>query len=135
MLTPLFMKSRLVARTQGILTQLIFDRTMRVRLHGVTEDAKSPSSSPSADTPEASTDQNGDLTSGETETLIGSVEAERDGATIGEEATKSLSTTGVSMGTLNNLVSTDINNLETGQYWILNGKSGCTYDCCRLIPL
>lgn len=115
-------KARLIARFQGVLTQLIFDRTIQVRLHGSMEEGPSSSSADSATT----VDQEGITPGGESETLMDSTHIGSDDATISEGNTQASGTKNISLGNLNNLVASDVENLDNGQLWIMQGSS------CRL---
>lgn len=118
-------QSRLVAQVQGIFTQLIFDHMMHVRLHGaIAKEKKQPPSQGSTATASRDDDHIRAATNATSETLIDTAAGESDDAnTLNEEALKPDESTTITLGKLNNLVSTDVTNLETGQYWILTGQS------------
>ncbi|KAI0344132.1 multidrug resistance-associated ABC transporter [Trametopsis cervina] len=109
---------RIIARTQGVVTQLIFDHSLRVRAFSA-DASKKPAVAVSA---AASTSAGGD-----DETTLNAESStapsiDQSATTVVEEvvepAEKSSST---SMGTLNNLIATDVANIDEGQYWILTG--------------
>jgi hypothetical protein len=102
-------QGKIIARTQGVLTQLIFDYALRVRAFE-SHTASQPSTSD-------------DSTIAETESASSAVNNQSNGndnETI-ENAKPVNQAKAISVGTLNNLVATDISNIDEGQYWILTG--------------
>ena len=92
---------------------------MRVRLHGT---AEHEAASRGIDTVIPSMAATGEATEAESETLIGSNHQESETTTVNEEIQEESNQQNMSLGILNNLIATDISNLENGQYWIMTGR-------------
>lgn len=102
----LWTKARLITRVEGILTQLIFNRAMQVRSSTDNSNATGTLSQEHDDE----------------ETLANTASSQRDDQAGADASTKSSSThKGFSFGNLNNLIATDIANIDSGQYWIMTG--------------
>ena len=112
-------KGRIIARTQGVLTQLIFDHALRVRAFSTHPKGSLPGAQKDVETSNVHDGQTND----ESEPVHANSSAL--GESIAAEAAPSdagIKHQPISLGMLNNLIATDIANIDDGQYWILTGK-------------
>ncbi|KAI0085670.1 multidrug resistance-associated ABC transporter [Irpex rosettiformis] len=114
---------RIIARTQGVLTQLIFDHALRVRAFNTHSEA-SPSSVEQANIEAINGRDVQEST--DADAVVSDPPANESSDHDRNAITNSTSNAvtkrqAVSLGTLNNLIATDISNIDGGQYWILTG--------------
>lgn len=94
---------------------------MLVRFHGTTAEEKAPIQSDAAVSSEERPEDQGRIAAGGlSETLVESAQEHRDIPTGGDTvAQENDGAQNISLGKLNNLIATDVVNLENGQHWIL----------------
>lgn len=127
-------QTRLLVQTEAIITQLVFNQALKIRVKAETSSGATPASS-AATTPDtmsiASSPEPG--SDAETETAVGegaapkpkratSASGDSSSTKVAEKPAEEGAKTGNLVGKLNNLVTTDLNNVVDGRDFLFLGK-------------